>query len=76
MNATPKSKKRTIRDTKKSFIVKELAIKYHITPAMVYKAVRGDSDSELADVIKKDFNRIETELPRLIQGKSKLFIQK
>lgn len=76
MNTTPKSKKRTIRDTKKSFIVKELALKYRITSAMVYKAMRGDSDTELADVIKKDFNRIENELPRLIQGKSKLFIQK
>lgn len=76
MSTTPKSKKRTIRDTKKSFIVKELANKYQITPAMVYMALNGARETELAETLKKDYYRIEQELPRVIQGKSKLFIQK
>ena len=57
MSAINKSNKIHKRNTQKTLVVKSLAKKHEVTEAMVYMAIRSDRGSELADIIRKEFNQ-------------------
>ncbi len=58
MSTTIKSKKKPKRSTQRALVVKKLANRYDVTVQMVYQALKNDRTSELAEEIKKEYNRL------------------
>ncbi|MBS1740697.1 MAG: hypothetical protein JST88_09170 [Bacteroidetes bacterium] len=58
MAITNKSKKITKRSTTRALLVKELAKKFQVDRNHVYLCLRGDSQSETAEEIKREYNRL------------------
>lgn len=62
-----KSKKKyTKYDAKRVMIIKELAAKHQVTDVFVRLAIRGERDSEAAMQIKKDFDRLESAINKIL----------
>jgi|GEM_PF-3114934 len=59
MSAIAKSKKKyTPKSSKRAMLVRELAARFQVTEKTVYNAINGDHDSDLAQQIKKEYNRL------------------
>lgn len=58
MKSTIKDRKITKRSTARALIVKQLAAKFEVDRNHVYLCLRGDSQSETAEQIQKEYNRL------------------
>lgn len=58
MKATIKDRKITKRSTTRALIVKQLSKKFEVEINHVYLCLRGDSQSETAEQIKKEYHRL------------------
>lgn len=67
MNKSNKKAKRVVRDPQNRVVVKRLMDKYKITEAGVYKILRNESDSELADEVRKEHGKLMKKISSVLQ---------